>query len=319
MNPNEKIILPDSPEAATYQPMAGGWVTSDFRLWGKGLGAEKAARYHGCTHVRCKRCGEPTPKEYPLCEACCDKAVKTEKENRRADLIRSAADAVRVHYALMNAALPGYEIGVPASTTADLGARIRGLKSLSSMRDKLDGAVANAKIAASQEADRRRLCIAVIDAHEEHRALIPDAATLVATKAPDDIRNLIAARITEHEARLRKQAEDAAERERVRRDEEAKAQVAADRAPPQEVTKGSEVEVVQGAAQSIATGLSAARERMADHLEASKTPCSWHLDEDEGSYDGTCGVKWVLLDGTPPENGMNFCPRCGGKLIFKES
>ena len=70
----DKIILPDSPEAATYQPMAGGWVTSDFRLWGKGLGAEKAARYHGCTHVRCQRCGEITPKEYALCDACCNKA-----------------------------------------------------------------------------------------------------------------------------------------------------------------------------------------------------------------------------------------------------
>lgn len=74
MNHDDKIILPDSPEAATYQPMAGGWVTSDFRLWGKGLGAEKAARYHGCTHVRCQRCGEITPKEYALCDACCNKA-----------------------------------------------------------------------------------------------------------------------------------------------------------------------------------------------------------------------------------------------------
>jgi len=154
-----------------------------------------------------------------------DKAVKTEKENRRAELIRSAADAVRAHYTSVNATLPGHELGVPASLTADLGASIKGLKSLSSIQDKLDGAVAQAKIAANMEADRRRLCIAVIEEFAEHRALIPDAAALVASKAPDDIRNLIRSRIAEHEAKVRKQAEEAAERERerIRREEEDRA------------------------------------------------------------------------------------------------
>lgn len=114
---------------------------------------------------------------------------------------------------------------VPASLTADLGASIKGLKTLTSIEDKLAGAVAQAKIAANMEADRRRLCIAVIDEFAEHRALIPDAAALVASKAPDDIRNLIRSRIAEHEAKVRKQAEEAAERERerIRREEEDRA------------------------------------------------------------------------------------------------
>ena len=94
MKPDDKIILPDSPEAATYQPMAGGWVTSDFRLWGKGLGAEKAARYHGCTHVRCQRCGEITPKEYALCDACCNKA----DAERYAAMPRAKPDGVTPLY-----------------------------------------------------------------------------------------------------------------------------------------------------------------------------------------------------------------------------
>ncbi|MGB1561595.1 MAG: YqaJ viral recombinase family protein [Sinimarinibacterium flocculans] len=145
-----------------------------------------------------------------------DKAVKAEKENRRSEFIRSGVDAVRDHYASINATLHGYELTVPASVTADIGAAIKGLKSLASVRDKIATAVAQAKIAASQEGYRRRLCIAVIEQNAEHRALIPDAAALVATKAPDDIRNLIAARIAEHEARARKQAEEAAERERER-------------------------------------------------------------------------------------------------------
>jgi len=150
-----------------------------------------------------------------------DRAVKAEKENRRNELVRSGADAVREHYSAINATLKGFELGVPASLTSDIGAAIKGLKSLDSIRDKISGVVAQAKIAASQEADRRRLSIAVLDEHADHRALLPDAAALVASKSPDDLRNLIAARVAEHEAKIRQQAEETAERERARiRDEE---------------------------------------------------------------------------------------------------
>lgn len=46
--------------------------------------------------------------------------------------------------------------------------------------------------------------------------------------------------------------------------------------------------------------------------------CVWTRDADEqyghDSWDGTCGVKWCIPVGTPSENGMNYCPRCGAKL-----
>ena len=74
MNPDDKIILPDSPEAATYRTDIAGWVSRDGTFYGDGPKGEEAARYVGSTHVLCKRCGEPTPKEYPICETCCDKA-----------------------------------------------------------------------------------------------------------------------------------------------------------------------------------------------------------------------------------------------------
>lgn len=158
-----------------------------------------------------------------------DKAVKAEKENRRAELIRGGAEAVRAHYAAINATMAEFRMDAPCSITSDIGAAIKGLKSLDSIRDKIATAVAHAKIAASQEADRRRLCIAVINQHAEHRALIPDAAALVASKSPEDLRNLITARVAEHEAKVRKQAEEAAEKERdrIRREEEARANSAA--------------------------------------------------------------------------------------------
>jgi len=57
-------------------------------------------------------------------------------------------------------------------------------------------------------------------------------------------------------------------------------------------------------------------------LAASYTPCRWTYDEDECSWDGSCGAKWYLDDGGPVENKMRFCPDCGhplGQVKPKES
>ena len=70
MKPDDKIILPDSPEAATYRTDIAGWVSRDGTFYGDGPKGERVARYVGCTHVLCKRCGEATPKEHSLCDAC---------------------------------------------------------------------------------------------------------------------------------------------------------------------------------------------------------------------------------------------------------
>lgn len=32
-------------------------------------------------------------------------------------------------------------------------------------------------------------------------------------------------------------------------------------------------------------------------------------------YDcSVCGESWTMIDGTPWENGMNYCPHCGAKM-----
>ena len=48
--------------------------------------------------------------------------------------------------------------------------------------------------------------------------------------------------------------------------------------------------------------------------------CTWSYEEwsDGDMWKGECGVEWAMFDGTPEENGMNFCPRCGKKLIEEE-
>lgn len=54
-------------------------------------------------------------------------------------------------------------------------------------------------------------------------------------------------------------------------------------------------------------------------LEKAMKPktCEWRqcTSEYDTSWEGTCGIKWILIDGTPTENYMQFCPKCGGKLV----
>lgn len=42
---------------------------------------------------------------------------------------------------------------------------------------------------------------------------------------------------------------------------------------------------------------------------------------EQDGYDGdvyydcsACGESWVMIDGTPQENGMLYCPHCGAKM-----
>ena len=59
-------------------------------------------------------------------------------------------------------------------------------------------------------------------------------------------------------------------------------------------------------------------------LEAQEAnSCEWHYNEgkivNDEEWVGQCGAAWSFFDGTPKENGMDFCPKCGGKLIEKDT
>jgi hypothetical protein len=62
----EKIIMYDSPEAATFKTDISGWVASDGRFYGKD---ENIARYAGCTHRTCP-CGKIYSKGHVRCDSC---------------------------------------------------------------------------------------------------------------------------------------------------------------------------------------------------------------------------------------------------------
>ncbi len=41
-------------------------------------------------------------------------------------------------------------------------------------------------------------------------------------------------------------------------------------------------------------------------------PCN--LYNDATWVCSACGHEWTLIDGTPQENGMHYCPKCGAKM-----
>lgn len=147
-----------------------------------------------------------------------DKVVKAEKENRKADMISGAAFEIGDYCAKLNANLA---VGVIlADPKPSIAAAIKGLKSLKSIEDAAAQVVASAKIAASAEAERHRANLAAL-ADAGRAELFSDRDALVRSKTPDDLRNLIAARIAEADAREKARLE--AERERIRQEEQAKA------------------------------------------------------------------------------------------------
>lgn len=175
-----------------------------------------------------------------------DKKITDEKDSRKAEIVRDAQQALQKHlYALTE------RVGVPVSIGASPFAEaIKGLKSLDSMRDKVSSALANAKIEANAIADR-------IDANRktvEDMSLFPDFAS-VCTKAPDDFAAMLAMRIN-----ARKEAEEkrlAAEREKIRAEEQAKAQreaeakLEAERAEQRRIAEAEQAERNRIAAEEI--------------------------------------------------------------------
>ncbi|MCD9096150.1 lambda-exonuclease family protein [Luteimonas fraxinea] len=146
-----------------------------------------------------------------------DKLVKAEKDNRKNEIVQKGVTAVRAHYDSINETLGEHRFQPPQSLTLDVAAAIRGKKSLTSMRDAVGAVVANLKIDASQRAERVRVNLAILAEHDQHASLFADRVALCASKAPEDMRNLVAARIGEFEKREADRLEQ--ERDRIRAEE----------------------------------------------------------------------------------------------------
>ena len=152
-----------------------------------------------------------------------EKAVKAEKEARRAAIRQEAVDAVGTHAAVLGGKLP-VAIGVPADLSAQIAAAMKGRKTLQSLQDAADQVVADAKADLTAQAERARANLDRIEkVGEEHRHLFRDTDRL-AEMTPEHLESEITARISEEARRLD------AERERIRAEEEERAQRQAEHA-----------------------------------------------------------------------------------------
>lgn len=122
------------------------------------------------------------------------KLVAAEKDNRRADIIRGAQDALTKHIDKLNERVGG----LMPRTIAPFAEAIKGLKSIDSMRDKVSTALANAKIEANEIADRIQANrFDMVGNGLDWSFLFPDFSA-VCTKARDDFGCLLVARLAKH-------------------------------------------------------------------------------------------------------------------------
>jgi len=159
-----------------------------------------------------------------------DKLVKIRKEAIRTEFVRAAQAQLTAHVDTLNKRLG--KPYMPVQDTTRFGTAIKGLKTLASIRDAVSTELANAKIEANAVADKIEINLNTLrELAKDHAFLFHDTAAIV-LKNNDDLTALVKTRIAEHkiaeDARLQKERERAveAERERLRKEEEARQQAA---------------------------------------------------------------------------------------------
>lgn len=151
-----------------------------------------------------------------------DKLVKARKEAIREDIVVEGRKALAAHLEGLNTRIGKQYM---PQMHADFAAAIKGKRTIDSLRDAVNTTLANAKIEASAIADRIQLNLnALRERAADHTLLFADTAQIV-LRQPDDVANLITARLAEHQAKEAARLE--AQREQIRREEEAKAERAA--------------------------------------------------------------------------------------------
>ncbi len=145
-----------------------------------------------------------------------EKTVKTRKEGIRAEIVTKARGALAVHVKALNdrlnAAARGWwpkGIAFPTVVFSDenFAGAIKGLKSIDSLRNKVNTELARCSIETSKIADLMQLNLnAFVGFAPDHAHLFTDAAALL-TKSPMDLVLVIEARLRDEQARI--EAEDA--------------------------------------------------------------------------------------------------------------
>ena len=146
------------------------------------------------------------------------KLVTARKENIKDEIIGNGRKAFSAHILSLSKRICMAMPDIPC----DFAGAIKGKHTIESLRDAVDTLLAAKKIEASAIADRIQINLnSLRELAADHPLLFADKATIV-LKANDDLVLLIKSRIYEHKADEDKRLAD--EREKIRQEEEAKAQ-----------------------------------------------------------------------------------------------
>ena len=160
-----------------------------------------------------------------------EKLVKQRKEARRSEIQEQAVKALSDHYATINATLAdGISLALPVGFRRDVAEAMKGKRTITSLIDSADQALADAKLAVNAEADTIRANLKQFDELAgDYRHLFADLRNLVG-KPADDFANTVKLRISEHESAMaaKKDAEAKAAAAEAERKAEAEKQRADD-------------------------------------------------------------------------------------------
>lgn len=153
-----------------------------------------------------------------------DKLVKAEKENRRLEIQQKAE-------ADYQAWLETLDSPIRLASVLNLPAAMKGKKTIATLQAAADDEVARAKVECQQLVQKLNSNRELLEQEQgEYGFLFSDWKQIIQGQ-PDDIMNLIKARIADRKAEEQKQLD--AERERIRQEEAAKARQKAAAAQPQ--------------------------------------------------------------------------------------
>lgn len=78
---------------------------------------------------------------------------------------------------------------------------------------------------------------------------------------------------------------------------------------------GTVVEALEKAAEVVEAARSISRFNAALAARGEAPSCNWEYSEQSGCWKGDCGIAFTVEAGSPAENDMGYCPKCGRKLV----
>ena len=169
-----------------------------------------------------------------------DKDVKAQKEQRKLEILNTAKDAWQKHVGDLEKALESEAGGLPVTlnySNADFAGAMKGKKTIASLQSACDDEMARAKIEANEIASVIRVNLQQIHEHAHGYDFLFNDFGQICHKPAEDFAAIVKSRIADHKEAEQKRLD--AEREKIRQEEGAKANKAAEEKAQENTAPGT--------------------------------------------------------------------------------